>query len=200
MLARLADLAEKRDKAEAHRRRIESIAREAAQFAADAQGLAVRIAPDLAPSPPETIAAELSVRLKDARAAHAARTGSSSSNASNGTTEDASKTVLEMRGRLARSAAKPAARRRTTSPPSNSARPVAGRSNWRRAELDQQIKRLALPEPLDAFRAEAEAADPDDLARQIAGLDETIGGAGSRESGVRSGHRPRGDHPRLHGR
>ncbi|MDR3633222.1 MAG: AAA family ATPase [Isosphaeraceae bacterium] len=174
VLVRLAELADKRAKTQDNRRRIEAIAREATEFGADARALAERVAPDLAAAGTEIIAAELGERLKNARSAaqrHAHRTELLDQEEQ--TLRNAEKTIQEMKGCLA------ALCREARCASEDDLPELEQRSERRRlaeqqlAALDQQLRLLAGPEPLDAFLAEAEAADPDQLDVEIARLDES---------------------------
>jgi uncharacterized protein YhaN len=175
VLDRLARLAERRAQAEANRRRIDAIAREAAEFTTDARALAIRVAPDLAAASPETIAAELSARLKDGRSAsqrHAHLAELFEQEEEN--IRHAERTVREMKGRLA------ALCREARCASEDDLPELEQRSERRRqaeqqvAELDRQLRLLAGAEPLDAFLDEAGAADPDALDAELARLDESV--------------------------
>lgn len=175
VLARLAELADKRSKAEANHRRVDAIARDADQFARDVRGLAARVARDLAPASPEAVAAELSERLKEARAtaqhrAHLSERFEHEDEA----IRDAEKTIREMKGRLA------ALCREARCQSEDGLPALEQQSEQRRqlesqlAALDQQLRLLAGAEPLGAFLAEAESADPDALDADLVHLEESV--------------------------
>ena len=181
VLARSAELFERLDRARALRVEIEATAREAERFAADVQGLARRVAPELAPRDvpfdAEAVAALLNERLKRARAARqeyehllAARDEKEQA------AEFARASAAQHREALA------ALRREARCESDDDLPAVHQRDQHRRVleaerdRLEVELRRLAAGAPLEAFAAEVEQADPDTLAPLIARLDEKIAG------------------------
>jgi uncharacterized protein YhaN len=172
---RVADLFDRLDKAEARRREVEAIDREAGQFERDVRALAERAAPDVARLPAERSAAELNARLTRARAARQHR---QALDERRGQSEQAARsarsTAVEMRARLRRLC------REARCDREDDLAEVEERSARRQAletelaEVDRHLFHLGGSEPLDDFIAEAESTDPDALAVELGRLDAEV--------------------------
>jgi uncharacterized protein YhaN len=174
-LAAITELFQKLHEADGFRRRVEGMDRDARHFAADVRTLAERVAPDLAPLPPERACEELHARLTRARAAAQEREGLRQQRKR--TEESLRKAEATIQGATSRLVAL-CAEAGCDHPDQLPA--AEQRSAQRRQvekdliQIEEQIRSLSGGLTLTAFVAEAEAVDADALAPELERLEEQL--------------------------